>query len=83
MMVGSSVGSWRFTLRALHGLMLIPTTYVAVPMERHCSAKLHWCVISVGLLHGNGNGYGSFTDMFVTLVSSGKRRPNLFSHLHG
>ena len=47
MMVGSSVGSWRFTLRTLRGLMPILTTYVAVPTERRCGAKLHWRIISV------------------------------------
>ena len=65
MMVGSSVGSWRFTLRALRGLMPILATFVAAPTKRRCGAKLHWCVIPVGLLNGNGNGYGSFTVMFV------------------
>ena len=83
MMVGSSVGSWRFSLRALRGLMPILATYVAAPAECCFGAKLHWRVIPVGLLNGNGNGYGSFTSTFVTLVSSGKRRINLFSHLHG
>ena len=83
MTVGSSVGSWRFTLRALRGLMPILATYMAAPMECRCGAKLHRYVIPVGLLNGNGNGYGSFTDMFVTFVSSGKRRTNLLSHLHG
>ena len=83
MLVGSSVGSWSFTLGALRGLMPILTTYVAAPTEHHSRAKLHWHVIPVGLLNGYRNGYRSFTDTFVTLVSSGKRQTNLFSHLHG
>ena len=52
MTVGSSVGSWRFTLGALRGLMPILATYVAAPTERRCGAKLHWRVIPVGLLEG-------------------------------
>ena len=83
MTVGSSVGSWRFTLRALRGLMPILATYVAAPTERRCGAKLHWCIIPVGLLNGNGNGYRSFTITFVILMNIGKRQSNLFSHLHG
>ena len=83
MTVGSSVGSWRFTFRALRGLMPILATYVAAPMEHRCGAKLHWCVIPVGLLEGNRNGYGSFTITFVILMDIGKHQSNLFSHLHG
>ena len=82
-MVGSSVGSWRFTLGALRGLMPILATYVAAPTERRCGTKLHWRVISVGLLEGNGNGHEFFTVMFVILINIGKRRSDLFSHLHG
>ena len=69
MTVGSSVGSWRFTLGALRGLMPILATYVAAPTERRCGAKLHWRVIPVGLLKGNGNGHGSFTITFVILIT--------------
>ena len=83
MPVGSSVGSWRFTLGALRGLMPILATYVAAPTERRCGAKLHWRVIPAGLLEGNGNGHGSFAVTFVILIDIGKRRSNLFSHLHG
>ena len=83
MMVGSSVGSWRFTLRALCGLMPVLATYMAAPMELCCGAKLHWHVIPVGLLNGKGNGYGSFTITFVILMNIGKRLSNLFSNLHG
>ena len=83
MTVGSSVGSWRFTLRALCGPMPILATYVAAPMEHCCSSKLHWCVIPVGLLNWNRNGYGSFTITFVILMNIGKHQSNLFSHLPG
>ena len=83
MTLGSSVGSWRFTLKALHGLMPILATYVEAPMECCCGTKLHWCIIPVELFNGNGNGYRSFTGTFVSLVSRGKCRTILFSHLHG
>ena len=45
MLVGSSVGSWQFTIAALRSLVPILPADVAALMEHRCSAKLHWHII--------------------------------------
>ena len=60
MMVGTGVGRWQFTFRALRGLMAKPATEVTFPAKIHSRAKLHRCIIIVRVGNMNRDGYRMF-----------------------
>ena len=83
MMVGTGVGRWRFTFRALRGLMAKPATEVTFPMKSHSGAKLHQCIIIARVGYMNRDGYRMFTlALFINDASLCEHQTNLLSHLH-
>ena len=67
LLVGSSVGSWRFTLGALCRLVTKLATDVASAAKNGSSAKLHRSVTAVTLLL-NGNRHSNMIFAFTTVV---------------
>ena len=67
MSVGSSVGSWRFTLGALCCLVTELVADVASVAKSGSGAKLHRSVTMVTLLL-NGNGLSNMTFALTTVV---------------
>ena len=45
LVVGGGVGSWQFTLGALHSLVAKPTTQVTFAAKSCSGAKLRWHII--------------------------------------
>ena len=83
MLVGTGVGRWWFTFRALRGLMAKPATEVTFPAKSHSGTKLHWCIIIALIDYVNGNSHRAFTiALLVDNASLCKRQANLLSHLH-
>ena len=73
MLVGSSVGSWHFTLGALRCLVTELATDVASAMKSGSSPKLHRSVTMVTLLlNGNRHSNMMFALTTVLYVSCGK-----------
>ena len=73
MLVGSSVGSWRFTLGALCCLVTKLATDVASAMKSGSGAKLHRSITTVTLLlNGNKHSNMMFALTTVVYVSHGK-----------
>ena len=67
MLVGSSVGSWRFTLGALRCLVPELATDVASTAKSGSSAKLHRNIPMVILLL-KGNGHSNMTFALTTVI---------------
>ena len=81
--IGTGVGRWRFTLRALRGLMAKPTAEVTFTAKSCSGAKLHWHIIITRVGYMNGNGYRAFMiALFIDNASLGKSGTDLLSHLH-
>ena len=73
MLVGSSVGSWSFTLGALCCLVTKLATDMASAAKSGSSAKLHWSIAAVTLLlNGNRHRNMMFALTTVIYVSRGK-----------
>ena len=73
MLVGSSVGSWRFTLGALGCLVTELPADVASAAKSGSGAKLHRSVTAVTLLlNGNRHSNMTFALTMVLYVSHGK-----------
>ena len=83
MTVGTGVGRWRFTFRALRGLMAEPATEVTFPAKSCSSAKLHRGIIIMRVDYVNREGNKTFMlALFVNDASLCEHRTNLLSHLH-
>ena len=73
MLVGSSVGSWHFTLGALRCLLTGLATDVASAAKSGSSAKLHRSITVVTLLlNGNRHSNMTFVLTMVVYMSRGK-----------
>ena len=82
-MVGTGVGRWRFTFRALRGLMAKPDTEVTFPVKSCSGAKLHWCIVIARVGYVNRDSFRVFMlVLFVYDTSLCKRRTNLLTNLH-
>ena len=83
MLVGSSAGSWRFTLAAQCYLVTKLAVDVASAAKSGSDAKLHRSIVAVTLvLNGNRHSNMMFTLTTVIYVSHGKGWPNLLRNLH-
>ena len=81
--IGTGVGRWLFTLRALRCLMAEPTTEITFATKNCSGAELHWRIIITQVGYMNGNGYRAFMiAFFVDNASVGKSGTDLLSHLH-
>ena len=72
MLVGSSVGSWRFTLGALGCLVTKLAADMASAAKSGSSSKLRRSVTMVILLNGNRHSNMTFALTTVIYVSRGK-----------
>ena len=69
MLVGSSVGSWRFTLDALRCLVPKPATDMASATKSGSDTKLHRSATTVILLRGNGHRNMTFALTMLVYMS--------------
>ena len=72
MLVGANVGRWRFTFRALRGLVTKPAAEMTFATKKCSGAKLHWRTIIARVGYMNENGYRAFTiALFIDNASLG------------